>query len=190
MIFVTMSRRRDADAGVVGVGNCPGNRTRPVLSLVSVDGTALPPFDAGAHIRVVMPDGTDRPYSLVATKDAAEASAPSCHRIGVRREDAGGGGSRHMHSLAVGDTLWFISHERFRLAVDLKACPPDCRRHRRHPDREHGDRPQAQRGALSAALFQAGAREHSPFWANWDLPMATIWSFTMTMTTARLTWRR
>jgi ferredoxin-NADP reductase len=73
--------------------------------LVSVDGTALPPFDAGAHIRVVMPDGTDRPYSLVATKDAAEASAPSCYRIGVRREDAGGGGSRHMHSLSVGDTL-------------------------------------------------------------------------------------
>lgn len=75
------------------------------LRLVAADGAPLPAFTAGAHIRLTMPDGTDRPYSLVVTTDPAEASAPAHYRLGVRRDDAGAGGSRHMHALSVGDTL-------------------------------------------------------------------------------------
>jgi len=71
------------------------------FELTQPDGTELPPFTPGSHVKVQTPSGELRKYSLC--NDAAER-----HRyvITVKREDAGGGGSLSMHrDLKVGDTL-------------------------------------------------------------------------------------
>ncbi|MCE2659648.1 MAG: PDR/VanB family oxidoreductase [Rubrivivax sp.] len=65
------------------------------VELVALDGAALPPFDAGAHLDVQLPfvrPGLARPYSLC--NDPAER-----HRylIAVLREPASRGGSAAMH---------------------------------------------------------------------------------------------
>lgn len=62
------------------------------FDLVMPDGSALPPFSAGAHIDVVLRDGSTRQYSL--------CNAPhESHRyqICVQREPNSRGGSRAMH---------------------------------------------------------------------------------------------
>lgn len=62
------------------------------FDLVDPAGGELPPFSAGAHIDVHLPDGTTRQYSL--------CNAPSergRYRIAVLREPASRGGSRAMH---------------------------------------------------------------------------------------------
>lgn len=68
---------------------------------ITADGTALPPFEAGAHIDLHLPEGRIRSYSL--------ANAPSeVHRylIAVQREEQGRGGSAWMHDrLRVGQVL-------------------------------------------------------------------------------------
>ncbi len=60
--------------------------------LVDPDGGELPPFEAGAHIDVHLPDGIVRQYSI--SSDPHER-----HRyvIGVLRDDQGRGGSRAVH---------------------------------------------------------------------------------------------
>lgn len=67
-------------------------------------GAALPLFSGGAHIVVEMPDeGLLRrnAYSLI-----SDPLDGSCYEIAVRREDAGRGGSRFMHSkVKPGDTM-------------------------------------------------------------------------------------
>jgi phthalate 4,5-dioxygenase reductase component len=71
------------------------------FELVQPDGSELPPFTPGAHVKVQTPSGELRKYSLC--NDAAER-----HRyvITVKREDAGQGGSLSMHrDLQVGATL-------------------------------------------------------------------------------------
>lgn len=71
------------------------------FELVQPDGTELPPFTPGSHVKVETPSGALRKYSLC--NDPAER-----HRyvITVKREDTGQGGSRSMHQAAkVGDTL-------------------------------------------------------------------------------------
>lgn len=75
--------------------------------LESADGSPLPAFEPGAHLKFQIPGLTEpRCYSLIALHhDATAFSAPRQYRIGVRLDDAGGGGSRHMHHLQVGDTL-------------------------------------------------------------------------------------
>jgi vanillate O-demethylase ferredoxin subunit len=69
--------------------------------LVPVDGAALPPFAAGAHIDVHLPNGLVRQYSL--------CNAPGeTHRylIAVLRDAASRGGSQAMHDdVDVGTTL-------------------------------------------------------------------------------------
>lgn len=62
------------------------------FELVAADGSALPPFSAGAHIDVHLPNGLVRQYSLC--NDPAET-----HRylIGVLRDPASRGGSQAMH---------------------------------------------------------------------------------------------
>jgi len=76
--------------------------------LESADGSPLPAFEPGAHIKVRIPGQTDpRCYSLIGIdRDPAVFSHPSQYRLGVRLDDAGTGGSRYMHSLQVGDTLY------------------------------------------------------------------------------------
>ncbi|WGL52614.1 PDR/VanB family oxidoreductase [Nocardioides sp. BP30] len=67
------------------------------LRLVSTDGSALPGWEPGAHIDLVLPDGTERQYSLCGARDAAAWT------VAVLREPAGRGGSAYVHDgLAVG----------------------------------------------------------------------------------------
>ena len=82
-----------------------------MLRLAGENGSPLPGFSAGAHIRVQvsLPDGQKdwRHYSLINSQARAEATeAPREYLIAVRREDDGRGGSRFMHEgLQAGDSL-------------------------------------------------------------------------------------
>jgi len=71
------------------------------IDLVAADGSSLPPFTAGAHIDVHLPNGMVRQYSLC--NDPADAGR---YQLGVLKDMASRGGSRAVHEqLAVGDTL-------------------------------------------------------------------------------------
>lgn len=76
------------------------------FDLVADDASALPALEpdwqAGAHIRVALPGGGDRAYSLIRFPDDDAARR---YRIAVQREEDGKGGSKFMHGLAVGDRL-------------------------------------------------------------------------------------
>lgn len=79
--------------------------------LRAVDGSTLPGYTAGAHVRVRvrLPDGIEdwRNYSLISLSTGEGATdAPHEYVIAVRREDDGRGGSRYMHELVQeGDLL-------------------------------------------------------------------------------------
>ena len=77
------------------------------LRLAREDGGALPAFGPGAHLKVSVPGLREaRCYSLVQlAPEAGRFAEPAEYRLGVRLEEASQGGSRHMHGLAVGDTL-------------------------------------------------------------------------------------
>ncbi|WP_439893356.1 PDR/VanB family oxidoreductase (plasmid) [Ralstonia sp. 25C] len=69
------------------------------FELAAPDGTALPPFSAGAHIDVHV-GGLVRQYSLCNRPGETHR-----YQIGVLRDTNSRGGSVAMHALAVGDTL-------------------------------------------------------------------------------------
>jgi ferredoxin-NADP reductase len=71
------------------------------LTLARPDGAALPPWEPGAHIDLVLPDGTTRPYSL-----CGDRQETGTYRVAVLREPAGRGGSAYVHDrLAPGDPV-------------------------------------------------------------------------------------
>jgi len=71
------------------------------FELVSVDGSALPAWSAGAHIDVRIDDKTVRQYSLCGAPGARDA-----YLIAVKNAPDSRGGSRAMHQrVSVGDTL-------------------------------------------------------------------------------------
>ena len=71
------------------------------FELVSLDGTQLPPFSAGAHIDVHVTSGVVRQYSL-----CGRVETPHSYRIAVLREAASRGGSAAMHDqVEEGDIL-------------------------------------------------------------------------------------
>jgi vanillate O-demethylase ferredoxin subunit len=73
--------------------------TPVIRSLVfSVEGGVAPSWQAGAHIRVSLPAGGDRPYSLMALPDLPRDFLA----LGVLLEETSTGGSRFMHALRVG----------------------------------------------------------------------------------------
>jgi vanillate O-demethylase ferredoxin subunit len=73
-----------------------------VRSLVfDVEGGVAPQWQAGAHIRVSLPGGGDRPYSLMALPDLREGSLA----LGVLREEMSTGGSLFMHALRAGEVV-------------------------------------------------------------------------------------
>src|ERR1700757_4649085 len=73
-----------------------------VRSLVfGVEGGAAPQWHAGAHVRVSLPGGGDRPYSLMALPGLQEGSLA----LGVLREEMSTGVSLFMHALKVGDVV-------------------------------------------------------------------------------------
>lgn len=87
------------------------------FELVSADGTSLPPFSAGSHIDVHLPNGLTRQYSLC--NDPAEG-----HRylIGVLKDPASRGGSRAMHEqVREGDVVEInVPKNHFPLAHEAK----------------------------------------------------------------------
>lgn len=60
-------------------------------------------YAAGAHMRVTLPDGGDRAYSLIHFDTVPDT--PGDYRIAVQLEEESTGGSRHMHELSEGDEL-------------------------------------------------------------------------------------
>ncbi|GAA1016361.1 ferredoxin [Acrocarpospora pleiomorpha] len=71
------------------------------LILRRTSGAPVPDWAAGAHIDVLLPDGTTRQYSL-----CGEPGTTDHYRIGVLRERDGRGGSRWLHDeVTVGDVL-------------------------------------------------------------------------------------
>ncbi|MCC6006556.1 MAG: oxidoreductase [Rhodobacteraceae bacterium] len=68
--------------------------------VLATDGPA-PSWSAGAHLRVHLPDGGDRPYSLVALPALGEDELA----LGVLLEENSTGGSRFMHGLEPGARL-------------------------------------------------------------------------------------
>ena len=71
------------------------------FELVSPTGAALPPFSAGAHVLVHLPNGLVRQYSIC--NDPSETHR---YEIGVLRAPEGRGGSAFMHEgVKVGDLL-------------------------------------------------------------------------------------
>jgi vanillate monooxygenase ferredoxin subunit len=71
------------------------------FELVAADGSALPPFGAGAHVDVQVPGGLTRQYSLC--NDSSESHR---YQIGVLRDPNSRGGSVAMHDqVKEGDLL-------------------------------------------------------------------------------------
>lgn len=76
------------------------------LTLVSEDGRKLPGYRAGAHIKVALPDGGERHYSLINMHPGTDTSAGAeTYRLGVLREPQSKGGSRYIHALSPGETV-------------------------------------------------------------------------------------
>ena len=72
-----------------------------VLTLAHPAGARLPDWTPGAHIDLVLPDGTTRQYSLCGDRFDAHT-----YRVGVLREPAGRGGSAYVHDvLQAGDVV-------------------------------------------------------------------------------------
>jgi ferredoxin-NADP reductase len=86
------------------------------VELVSPDGAELPPFEAGAHIDLHLPNGVVRSYSL--------SNSPAERRryvVGILHDKGSRGGSRYVHQqLRVGDTL-ALSAPRNNFALDADA---------------------------------------------------------------------
>ncbi|MFA7822974.1 PDR/VanB family oxidoreductase [Aeromonas dhakensis] len=86
------------------------------LELVAADGAPLPPFEAGAHIDLHLPNGLIRQYSLC--NNPAERHR---YRIAVLRDAASRGGSQAVHALLrIGQRL-NISEPRNLFALDEQA---------------------------------------------------------------------
>jgi ferredoxin-NADP reductase len=76
------------------------------ITLARPHGEPLPSWEPGAHVRVRLPDGGERSYSLINTSlDPAATTRPHAYRLGVRLEQPSQGGSKFMHALKVGDVV-------------------------------------------------------------------------------------
>lgn len=74
------------------------------FELCDPDGTALPAFTPGAHLRLKTPSGAERKYSLV--NSPADSAAQRRYVIAVKCEANGRGGSQSMHAhLREGDAI-------------------------------------------------------------------------------------
>ncbi len=89
------------------------------FDLAAPDGSDLPPFTAGAHVRIWTPAGLLRKYSL-----CGDPSDRGSYAIAVKREPCGRGGSASMaDSARVGDDLSVsIPHNDFPLVKSPAGC--------------------------------------------------------------------
>ena len=102
---VSASARRNAAHGgtLVVTGRREVAHDVVELRLARPEGERLPDWAPGAHIDIVLPDGTTRQYSLLGDRWDAHSFT-----IAVLRERGGRGGSEYIHTrLAVGDTVGF-----------------------------------------------------------------------------------
>lgn len=76
-------------------------RVRRVV-LEGVGDMPLPGWTPGSHIRVKLPAGGDRPYSLV---DLPQWRTGRHYVLGVLLEEASAGGSQYIHGLKLGDRV-------------------------------------------------------------------------------------
>lgn len=74
---------------------------RDIVSVVlaAADGS-LPPYEPGAHVRMTLPGGVQRSYSL-----CNRGACAGTYTVAVKREEQSRGGSAAVHALRVGDTL-------------------------------------------------------------------------------------
>jgi len=86
------------------------------FDLVALDGTALPPFTAGAHVELEVEPGRTRCYSLYG--DPADRAR---YRIAVLREEGGRGGSSAVHASLHTGAVARISPPRNAFALDENA---------------------------------------------------------------------
>jgi len=76
------------------------------IRLAPARDTSLPSWEAGAHIKVHLPQGDERSYSLVnASTDLSANTNPRFYLLGVRLEQPSQGGSVFMHGLKPGDVI-------------------------------------------------------------------------------------
>jgi vanillate O-demethylase ferredoxin subunit len=86
------------------------------LELRAVGGGALPPFEAGGHIEVTLPNGLIRHYSM--TNDCRETDR---YVIAIGRAAKGRGGSDYIHRSIRCDTRLRISPPRNNFRLDTEA---------------------------------------------------------------------
>jgi vanillate O-demethylase ferredoxin subunit len=66
----------------------------------------LPSWEAGAHIKIRIPQSDERSYSLInVSADPSATTSPRSYLLGVRLEEPSQGGSAYMHSLKPGDSV-------------------------------------------------------------------------------------
>jgi ferredoxin-NADP reductase len=70
------------------------------LELKDTTGAALPDWDAGAHIDVILGQDLVRQYSVLGGGDSAQS-----YKIAVLREPTSRGGSERVHQLVIGDEV-------------------------------------------------------------------------------------
>ncbi len=76
------------------------------FELTSTSGENLPGYSPGSHIRVRLPNGDDRPYSLVNLDPSVEPDkGAASYWLGVRLEETSQGGSSFMHGVKPGDLI-------------------------------------------------------------------------------------
>jgi vanillate monooxygenase ferredoxin subunit len=87
------------------------------FELVDPNGAELPPFSAGSHIDVTIPNGLVRQYSLINSEKERNR-----YLIGVWKDANSRGGSKAMHEMvAEGDTLQIsLPRNRFRVPRSTK----------------------------------------------------------------------
>lgn len=76
------------------------------IHLAPAQDAPLPSWQAGAHIKVHLPQGDERSYSLInASADLSANTDPRSYLLGVRLEEPSQGGSVFMHALKPGDVI-------------------------------------------------------------------------------------
>ncbi|HXR43700.1 MAG TPA: PDR/VanB family oxidoreductase, partial [Pseudolysinimonas sp.] len=112
-----MNRPRASDVEPVVLARTPVSDDVVLFELGAPDGSALPPWEPGAHVDVLLASGLVRQYSLCGDPDAPT------WRIGVLREPAGRGGSRELLRVAEGQVLR-LAGPRNHFAFDTRAAGP------------------------------------------------------------------
>lgn len=86
------------------------------FELRAQDGGELPPFTAGAHVDLYLPNGLVRSYSLINDQNERDR-----YVIGVSRDAASRGGSQYVHDHVQAGTVLTIGHPRNNFELDENA---------------------------------------------------------------------